>query len=591
MPHTSTKAEAGAHSDVPEAHIETLDAHIADDQGDPHHAALVDANTPTTVSKSTWAAVFFLGFTFQPSLTFTVLCVFPAIVSIALDLEGNTHNANWMASGWSLAGSISFAIAGQMSDCFGRRYILLFGQFLLILGHILGATAQSTNQAIAAMVVLGFGTGTTFVLYPGISEILPNKYRPYGLAWTELNLLPFTTFAPLIARELVARSNWRWIFYLGIITGVIALTGTFVFYHAPLRPIRDLTRWQIMAQLDFVGIFFYVSGLTLFLLGLGWAGVTYPWKSVHVLAPLVLGVALFICTFVWDFSGHAQRPLFPLRLLRMFREYTTLLVIIFVTGVVYFSLTDLMPQQIANVLTKDSTKEGLYNIPGGFGGAAGGVFLGGVIHKIKHVHWQLTFAIAVQTTFTALQSICGPGDAGMLLAFQCLANIPFAWITLACYITAGLHVPQRDLGLALGLIGTFRFLGSAVGTTVFSTILNTKSASLILSRTITAVVPLGYSAAEVPTLLEAISAGTDADLINTTTQIIAAANSAIKLGWSDAFRITWIATVPFGVIACVVAIFVRDPSPYFTAHTAVTLDKEIMHYHKRKRCEGIDGSA
>ena len=81
--------------------------------------------------------------------------VFPIIVPIAIELQGNTHNANWMASGWSLAGSIAFAIAGQTSDYFGRRYILLFGQALLVLGHIIGATANSVNQGIAAMVILG----------------------------------------------------------------------------------------------------------------------------------------------------------------------------------------------------------------------------------------------------------------------------------------------------------------------------------------------------------------------------------------------------------------------------------------------------
>ena len=137
--------------------------------------------------------------------------VFPIIVPIAIELQGNTHNANWMASGWSLAGSIAFAIAGQTSDYFGRRYILLFGQALLILGHIIGCTANSVNQGIAAMVILGFGTGTTFVMYPGISELLPNKYRSIGLAWTELNLLPFATFGPLFSRLLLTNVTWRWV--------------------------------------------------------------------------------------------------------------------------------------------------------------------------------------------------------------------------------------------------------------------------------------------------------------------------------------------------------------------------------------------
>ena len=87
-----------------------------------------------------------------------------------------------------------------------------------------------------------------------------------------------------------------------------------------------------------------------------------------------------------------------------------------------------------------------------------GAILGALIHKIKHVQYQLIVGIAVQTLFTALFALITPDTIPMALVFQCLANIPFAWITLNCYITASLHVPQRDLGLALGLIGTFRFL-------------------------------------------------------------------------------------------------------------------------------------
>ena len=75
-----------------------LDPHIYDDHGNPHQAALENVDN-AKVTKSTWAAVFFLGFTFQPSLSFTILCVFPILVPIALELQGSTMNVNWMASG------------------------------------------------------------------------------------------------------------------------------------------------------------------------------------------------------------------------------------------------------------------------------------------------------------------------------------------------------------------------------------------------------------------------------------------------------------------------------------------------------------
>ena len=309
-------------------------------------------------------------------------------------------------------------------------------------------------------------SGTTFVLYPGISELLPNKWRNYGLAWTELNLLPFSTFGPLIARALLERATWRWVYYLGLITGVISLVGTVIFYIPPSKPLRDRSRLDLMKELDYLGIFLYTAGLTLFLLGLGWGGTNYPWKSATVITPLIIGAVLFCLTFVWDFSGVPKRPLFPLRLFNRFRDYTSLLVIIFVTGLVYFSMTDLIPLQLSDMYASDAIRAGLYNIPGGFGGAGGGVILGSLISKLKRVHLQLVVGIAMQTLFAGLFAILTPNTLAEAMVFQLLANLPFAWITLNCYVIASLNVPQRDLGLALGLVGTFRFLGGAIGTTV-----------------------------------------------------------------------------------------------------------------------------
>ena len=108
---------------------------IYDDHDDPHAAAFVEEGegklTPTV-----WAAVFFLGLTFEAAIGFSFSCVVAILVPIALDLEGNTLNISWIPSGWAVASSVSFAIAGQFSDIFGRRYVMLFGQLLVVLGHV-----------------------------------------------------------------------------------------------------------------------------------------------------------------------------------------------------------------------------------------------------------------------------------------------------------------------------------------------------------------------------------------------------------------------------------------------------------------------
>ena len=576
---------------------ELLDPHIYDDHGDPHRAALEDLNQDPKVNLSTWLAVFFLGFTFIPSLAFTILTVFAVLVPIALDLEGSTANVGWMASGWSLAGSVAFAIAGQLSDYFGRKNILLFGQVLLIIGHIIGATAQSVNQCIVAMTILGFGCGTTFVyafllfhksttqlssafsdkhrIYPAISELLPNVYRSIGLASTDGQVFLFSMFGPLLSRALVQHATWRWLYYLGIITGVIALVGTIVFYTPPSQPLQDRTRRQVLKELDYLGIFLYTCGVTLFLLSLGWGGGSYPWKSAAVLVPLLLGILLFVCTFLWGFSGIPKRPLVPLRLFKKFREFTSLVIVIFVTGLVFISISSLIPEEIGYVYTSDETKAGYYNIAAGTG-ALGGVIFGALVYKFKHIPAQLMVAIGIQSIAVALMGLITPDRLVMGLVFQFFANLPFSWVLTICYVTVGLHVPQRDIGLAYGLIGSSRFLGGAVGTAIFSTVLSNKAVSEVPARVATAVVRLGYPAVDVPSLVAALASGSAAGPKGIAPQIVEAAADAMRWGYCDAFKVAWFVSIPFGVVAFLTSIVVRDPSPYFTAHTAVTLEKQRL---------------
>lgn len=142
---------------------EILDSHIHDDHGDPHKAALDYSATDGKVKATTWAAVFFLSLTLVPSLNFTLNSFVPIATSVAMEIQGSLDNLNWVAGGFSLGGSIGFAVAGQMSDYLGRKDVVVVGQGFLLIGHLVGATAQNFSQIIAAMVLLGVGAGSSFV--------------------------------------------------------------------------------------------------------------------------------------------------------------------------------------------------------------------------------------------------------------------------------------------------------------------------------------------------------------------------------------------------------------------------------------------
>ena len=133
---------------------------------------------------------------------------------------------------------------------------------------------------------------------------------------------------------------------------------------------------------------------------------------------------------------------------------------------------------------------------------------------------------------------------------------------------------MKDLGIAHGSIGTFRFLGGAIGSTTLNIIINEKSAEKLPSYIANAVLPLGLPKEQLAAFSKALAAGKPLSVPGVTPAIAAAGLEASREAWTYAFRIAFLATIPFGVLAVIAACFVADPSKYFTQHVAVQLETD-----------------
>ena len=182
------------------------------------------------------------------------------------------------------------------------------------------------------------------------------------------------------------------------------------------------------------------------------------------------------------------------------------------------------------MFTTDPIRIGVLNIVQGVGNIFGGVVLGALIYKMKHVPIQFFVGTFIQTLFLGLYALITPETLSMALAFQFFANIPFAWLTLLSNVTAGLHVPQKDLGLAYGLIGTFRSLGGSIGTAVLTVILTSKANQQVPERIIAAVTPLGFSMDNIGALIPAVLSGSPAAIAavpGASAEVVVAAVNAV----------------------------------------------------------------
>jgi MFS family permease len=278
----------------------------------------------------------------------------------------------------ALAGVCPFV--GSLSDLIGRRYAALLGGVLLCIGTVVATTAKTMNTFIGKALDLGFDrtnkhAGGTTIAGAGAgiceltalavtSELAPTRKRGKYVAILIFTILPFVP-SGLYAQLIAAHAGWR---YIGIIICTWCGIGTIctaVFYFPPPRPnSKGKTSSEIIKEIDFLGGFLSIGGMVLFMAGLQWGGYQYAWSSAHVLAPLLIGVAMLVAFGLWEVYG-AKYPMFPSRLKQDPRILSLTLVITFISGANFFSYLMFWPTQAFNVYGHDPVQVGLRVLPGG----------------------------------------------------------------------------------------------------------------------------------------------------------------------------------------------------------------------------------
>lgn len=339
-------------------------------------------------------------------------------------------------------------------------------------------------------------------------------------------------------------------------------------------------------ELDFIGIFLYSGGLVSVLLGLSWGGNDgHPWKSASVIAPIIFGGLGLIASFAYDFvivEKSGRHALFPRNMMTRFREFTVSLVVVFIAGMVYYSMSALLPQATQLVYTNDPLQIGILMLPNGIGQMVATCFVPLLLHKTGYPTRYCIGAVFLQTLFTGLYALGISGHKAAWVAFQFFGAGPFGLITVTTVFNVGLHVRPSELGVAVGLLGTFRSMGGSVGNAVFNTILRSVASEELPKQIAAAALTHGFKG-DLSLLIPAVIATGNgvpnalAAVQGATLPIEAATMLAFRDAYAQAFKMVFYSTVPFGVIALVASCFIKDATPYMTNHIHVHLVKDVLH--------------
>ncbi|WP_322480818.1 MFS transporter [Thermogemmatispora sp.] len=275
-----------------------------------------------------------------------------ALPPIVGELHGFSSYA-WVGTAYLLTMTTMIPLVGKLSDQFGRKWLLVAGIVLFLWGSILAGLAQTMLQLILFRGFQGLGAGALTAL---ASTLLGDLFSPAERGrWQGLFIAIGTIAAivgPLTGGAITEHTSWRWIFYLNLPLGIVALACIAIWLPASISARATRVQgWAGLRRLDLPGSLTAAAATVCLLLGLSWGGETYPWASVQVIGLLVAAALLFAFFFLVE--RWAAEPLLPLSLLHN-GIFTNALCLAFAYGFIFFGILYYSPLFIQAVLGQTS---------------------------------------------------------------------------------------------------------------------------------------------------------------------------------------------------------------------------------------------
>lgn len=459
-----------------------------------------------------------------------------ALPTIVSDLGGLDH-LSWVVTAYLLAATAATPLWGKLGDQYGRKKLFQTAIVIFLVGSALCGLAQSMPQLIGFRALQGLGGGGLMVLSMAIvgDIVTPRERGKYqGLFGAVFGVT--SVLGPLLGGFFTQHLSWRWVFYINLPIGVVALLVIAAVLHIPVRRTKH--------TIDYLGTFLIAAVATALVLVASLGGSTWAWGSLPIIALAVLAVVLLVAFVATE--RRAVEPVLPLKLFRI-RTFTLVAVISFVIGFAMFGAMTYLPTFLQVVHGITPTLSGVHMLPMVFGLLITSTGSGQIVSRTGH--WKV-----FPVTGTALTAI------GLLLLSQ-LSRSSSTW-TMSLYFFvfgAGLGlvmqvlvlavqnaVGYEDLGVATSGATFFRSIGASFGVAVFGT---------IFTNRLTGKLQAALSGRSLPPGTDAGSLAADPRALG---RLPADLRPAVLDAYSNSITDVFLYAVPVVLVAFVFAWFLRE---------------------------------
>ena len=408
---------------------------------------------------------------FLASLDQTIVAT--AMPSIISDLNG-FDRFTWATTAYLVASTAVVPIVGGLTDMYGRKWFLVGGIAVFLLGSISAGFSQSMDQLIVFRAVQGLGGGVMMATsFMTVADLFPPSERGKYMGLLSGVFGLSSIIGPTLGGLVTDSLSWHWVFFINIPIG-IPVVILFVLYFPQSQP------KQQRRQLDYMGIAALVLSVVPVLLALSWGGVQYDWVSAQVIGFLSFGLAMGVA-FVF-IESMTTEPIIPLAMFRS-RVVSVSLLSVFLTGFSMFGAIIFIPLFFQGVLGTSATSSGSFLTPMMLGAVVASVISGQALSRLGgHYRLQAMLGIAVTGLGIWLMSQMTPatsqGEAVVNIVIMGLGlGVTLPLYTLAVQNT----VPPAMLGAATSSVQFFRSIGGVLGLAVLGSVLTNRFSSGLLN--------------------------------------------------------------------------------------------------------------
>ena len=387
---------------------------------------------------------------------------------------------------------------------FGRKWFVVGSVACFLIGSSLAGTSQTMVQRIIFRAIQGIGAGALQTLiFTLIADIFSPRERARWQGMFGAVFALASVIGPTTGGWITDHLSWRWVFYINIPIGLLALLALIVWLPSSISTATTTVRgWAAFRRVDIVGAITIAAATICLLLFLSLGGQTYAWDSILVIA-LGLGVVVFFALFFFV-ESRVREPILPLSLFRS-QVFTIGALLTLAQGMAMFGVIVYMPLFIQGVMGQSATSSGAVITPISISMAIFSTLAGLIVARIGRYR---------------IIAICGGIFLAVGIFLLTLMNVSATLLTLILdMIVVGMGLgtlmpvlnlatqnalPKNQLGAATGAVTFLRSMGSTLATAILGTIVTATYKTYITDH-------LPSAARQLPTSL--LQAATDQQVL------------------------------------------------------------------------------